>query len=134
MMSGVRDMFYDVAKQERRAAVRAYRQLPLRDRRDALRDAGKGRPHSDPAVAVVMEQWSRAVLRRAWWNKVPGWAQPAASVLLTLTGWWLGDAGIVFLVGGPIAFVVGLVEWDTRRAARQILKAAHRSAVPPQTE
>lgn len=79
-MSGVRDMLCDVTKQERRAAVRAYRQLPLRDRRDALREAGQSRSHADPAVAAVVEQWSRAVLRRAWWNKVPGWAQPAASV------------------------------------------------------
>ncbi|GLZ00028.1 hypothetical protein Acsp02_72800 [Actinoplanes sp. NBRC 103695] len=62
----------------------------------------------------------------------PGWAQPAASVVTTMTGWWLRDAGIVFLLG-PIAFVVGLIEWSTHRAARQILKAARRSTAPPTT-
>ncbi|MFI5896837.1 hypothetical protein ACIA5D_42725 [Actinoplanes sp. NPDC051513] len=129
----MRDTLYDLTKQEKRAAVRAYRQLPLRDRRDAIREAGHGRPHPDPAVAAVVEQWSRAVLRRAWWNKLPGWVQPSACVAMTLIGWWLGDAGIVFLVCGPIAFVVGLVEWGTRLAARQILKAAHHSAAPPTT-
>lgn len=122
-----------MTKQERQAAVRAYRQLPLRDRRAAFREAGRGQPHPDPMVAAVVEQWSRAVLRRAWWNKLPGWAQPAACVVVTLTGWWLGDAGFVFLACGPIAFVVGLVEWSTRRAARQILKAARHSGAPPTT-
>jgi hypothetical protein len=129
----VRDTLYDMTKQERRAAVRAYRQLPLRDRRDAFREAGHGQPHPDRAVAAVVEQWSRAVPRRAWWNKLPGWAQPAASVVMTLTGWRLGDAGIVFLVCGPIALVVGLIEWSTHGAARQILKAARHGAAPPTT-
>jgi hypothetical protein len=133
-MSGVPDILYDVTKQEKRAAVRAYRQLPLRDRRDALREAGYGRSHSDPAVAAVMEQWCHVVLRRAWWNKLPGWAQPAACVVMTLAGWWLGDAGIVFLVCGPVAFVAGLVEWSTHRAARQILKATHPNAALPTDE
>lgn len=133
IISGVRDTLYDFTKRERRAAVRAYRLLPLRDRRDAFRHAGHGQSHPDPAVAAVVEQWSRVVLRRAWWNKLPGWAQPAASAGMTMTGWWLGDAGIVFLVGGPIAFVVGLIEWSTHRAARQILKAARRSGAPPTT-
>jgi hypothetical protein len=133
IISGVRDTLYDFTKRERRAAVRAYRQLPLRDRRDAFRQAGHGQSHPDPEVAAVVEQWSRVVLRRAWWNKLPGWAQPAASAVMTMTGWWLGDVGIVFLVCGPIAFVVGLIEWSTHRAARQILKAARRSGAPPTT-
>jgi hypothetical protein len=132
-MSGVRDVLYDMTKQEARAAVRAYRQLPLRARRDAIRLAGHGQPHPDPAVAAVAEQFARAVLRTAWWNKLPGWAQPAASAVVTLAGWWLGDAGIVFLVGGPIAFVAGLMEWGSHRAARQILRAARLGAAPPAT-
>ncbi|GIF23792.1 hypothetical protein BJ973_004402 [Actinoplanes tereljensis] len=46
------DTLYDFTKCERRAAARAYRQLPLRDRRDAFRQASHGQPHPDPAVAA----------------------------------------------------------------------------------
>jgi hypothetical protein len=63
------------------------------------------------------------VLRRAWWNKLPGWAQPTACLAVMVTGWWLG-AGVVVIPGGFVALMVGLVEWSNRRAARLVLNAA----------
>jgi hypothetical protein len=123
IMGIVPDTLYDLTKTEMRAAVKAFRRLPLGERRKAFRSASHGEPHPDPAVAVVAEQWARAVLRRAWWNRVPSWTQPTACVVVMLTGWWLG-AGVVVIPAGGIAFMIGLAEWSNRRVARQMLMAA----------
>jgi hypothetical protein len=133
-MGPVPDVLYDLTKDERRAAVRAFRRFPPGVRQEAVRRANHGRPHPDPAVAEAARQWARAVLRRAWWNRLPGWAQPVACVVLMLmfTGWWLGhgsghdrgdDIAFVVLVSGAgIALVTGLLEWNSRAAARLILR------------
>ncbi|MDG9675842.1 hypothetical protein [Micromonospora sp. DH14] len=126
----VRNMLFDVTRNERRAAVKAFRQLPSGERREAIRRAGHRELHPDPAVARVMEQWSRAVLRRAWWNKLPGWAQPAACVTAMVIGSWLG-AGVVVIPGGLVALMIGLVEWNTRRAARLVVSAAPAGSTDP---
>jgi hypothetical protein len=114
---------YRVTKERRRAAVKAFRAIPAPQRREVFRGAGRGEVHPDPAVARAAEQWARAVLRNVWWNRLPGWAQPTASVALMLVGWWLG-AGVVTIPGGIVALMVGLAEWSIRRTARQVLGAA----------
>ncbi|WP_146246411.1 hypothetical protein [Actinoplanes xinjiangensis] len=136
------DTLYDLTRDERRAAVKAFRRLPLEARREVVRRANQGQRHPDPTVDEVTRQWSRAVLRRAWWNRLPGWVQPAACAALMLTGWWLGSGAafvpeddILFLIlvlGGGIALVIGLLEWSTRTTAQLILKAAtlNNSAAP----
>ncbi|MFG1916999.1 hypothetical protein [Micromonospora sp. NPDC048898] len=112
-----------MTKDERRAAVKAFRQLPSGERREAIRRAGHGNRHPDPAVAGIVEQWSRAVLRRAWWNKIPGWTQPTACLAVMALGSWLG-AGVVVIPGGAVALMIGLMEWNTSRAARAVVNAA----------
>jgi hypothetical protein len=66
--------------------------------------------------------------------------------MVMLTGWWLGSgpaflpednlAYLIFVIGGGIALVIGLLEWSNRATAQLILKAASPdgSAVPPQGE
>ncbi|WP_371409182.1 hypothetical protein [Micromonospora zamorensis] len=119
----VEDRLYDVTKDERRAAVKAFRQLSSEERREAIRRAGRGQPHPNPAVAGIVEQWSRAVLRRAWWNKLPGWTQPAACLAVIVFGSWLG-AGVVVIPGGIVALTIGLIDWNGRRTARMVMNVA----------
>ncbi len=114
---------YDVDRAERRAAMRAFRRVPFRERRVVIREANHGRWHPDPAVAAVAEQWARAVLARRWWNRVPGWLQPLACLALIVVGSWAG-ASVVAVPGGLLALVFGLLAWQTRAAAEVILRAA----------
>ncbi|MBQ1023996.1 hypothetical protein [Micromonospora sp. C95] len=124
---------YDLSRAEARASVKVFRRVPLRERQEVIRRSRRGQGHPDPAVAAAAERWSRAVLRRTWWNRLPGWAQPAACVSLMIFGSWAG-AGVIVVPGGAAALALGLLEWNNRRVAHCILEAGTRTAQDQEPE
>jgi len=121
-MSDVEDELFEVTKDERRAAMQGFRRITRAQRREIFEFAKRGEPHPDPALAGAGVRWARTMRRQAWWNRIPGWVQPAASIALMVVGWWIG-AGIFMVPGGALALLIGLAEWNNRQAARMILRA-----------
>ncbi|GAB4105110.1 hypothetical protein GCM10028790_41290 [Micromonospora taraxaci] len=96
-------------------------------RRDVIRYSNKRRSHPDPEVAAAAERWARAVLRPAWWNRIPPFVLPLLSVVLMGGGWVSGNLFLGWWcgVGGFVALVLGLVSWNQRQAAKQILESSN---------
>ncbi|MET0491562.1 MAG: hypothetical protein ABW000_00380, partial [Actinoplanes sp.] len=99
IMLDVDEQLFEVTRDERRAALQGFRRIPRARRREIFEYAKRGEAHPDPAAAGAAAQWARTMLRRAWWNRIPGWVQPAASIALIAVGWWIG-AGIFMVPGG----------------------------------
>ncbi|GAA3391643.1 hypothetical protein GCM10020369_50340 [Cryptosporangium minutisporangium] len=111
---------------ERRAANRAWRQLPASVRAEVVRRSNGGEVHPDPEVAAVAERWSRANLER-WWNRWPRWLLSLVGVALFVAGYMVGDGLSRTLLSGAggVITVFGLLGVN-RLAMAQIARAADR--------
>lgn len=118
----VQDKLYELSPGERQDAYRAWRRVPASARREAVRWSRRGQSHPDPTIAAAAERWAQACLRRIWWNRVPAWLLASVGAAEALIGWIV--AGWRLGLGGVVVVIIGLMAWNIRQAANQVMRAS----------
>jgi hypothetical protein len=134
----VPDLTTPTTRAERRAAVAAWRAVPVRQRFAVVRSAKRGVRHPDGGAATAAEAYARVVLAPRgghWWQR----QMPRASVAVLLgcalalgllSGWLFrlegggstGGWATAAMATGYLAW--GALIWDIARDCRRILSVA----------
>jgi hypothetical protein len=95
-----------------------------------VRFSNAGLAHPDAKVASLARQWAEYESRPVWWNRLPPWLLPLVAAVLIAVGLMSGVAFLRWVIGGGglIPLVLGLLAWNARQAAKQVL-----AATPPDT-
>ena len=108
-------------RSERKAAVKAWRRVPIESRAETVRLAKKGMSHPDPGIALIAETWSHSVVSGPWYGQVGGWpivglALVICTIAAVISSFFIWLLGIAILVAG----FLGL---NQRFVARRIIAA-----------
>ena len=115
----------NVDRNQRRAANRAWQQVPSRTRAEVIKRSKTREVHPDPQVAAVAERWARVNLNQ-WWNRLPQYILPLLGIVFIAFGLLAADGPFVwfFAVAGVMITVCGLLGWNAHQAMMQIVRAA----------
>jgi hypothetical protein len=122
----VRDDFYPLSRDQRRAIRDEWRQIPYRDRRNAARLAERGLPAPTPELSAATLRWGQYMLQRNWSNRLPRSSMLVAGLVFAALGsvsMLLIDVGLPVVVCGLVAAALGWLTWDIRRGAHQLIRA-----------
>ncbi len=132
----MRDDLYPLTPAERAAALAGWRRIPVADRYEAGRLAGKGLPAPRPAVAAAARRYGECLLERNLTNRLPRSALVTLGLLVLASGILLagdpvtGGLGWGLVAGGVTGTALGLLSWGLRRAGRSLVRA-NSPASPP---
>jgi hypothetical protein len=94
-------------------------------RAEVFRLANKGERHPDPVVALAASRWSHAERWNSLPNRAPGWLLPLVGILFIVLALaapvpLLHLLSPLFVVGGVVVVVCGVLGWISTSSARTL--------------
>jgi hypothetical protein len=131
----VPDLTTPTTRAERRAAVAAWRAVPVRQRFAVLRSAKQGMRHPDASAAAAAEEYARVCERPRgphWWqrprHRITPWVMAMFAVAMAVYGVLFfrlegGGSAMGWVCAGlaVIGTLYGLFLWDGMRDRRHLL-------------
>ena len=125
----MRDDVYPLSRAERRAALAAWRAVPVRVRWETGRLAERGSPAQDPVVGDAARRYGELLLRKHAVNRLPRCALTVVGALLLLAGLLVfgveggGLLAVLLVAEGVAVTSLGIFCWMQRRGARTVVAA-----------
>lgn len=96
-----------------------FKSLSREQRSEVARLADKGERHPDPAVAAAVYSWSHAERWNKLPNRLPGWLLPSVGILFVVLA-LITALPTVFIIGGLLVVVLGVLGWIGTSSARTV--------------